>query len=182
MNLILRGLHSCKNNDKVVPRHVDILCLIKHHAMNMYGGMEVHLHTILSLALDWGVLSASGTCYFTLRERSPSTHWIWSYMSPIAGLGAVAKRKIALTVLWIEHGHAAHSPVSVPTGLPQPPTFLETINYFLFITVNSVCVCVNTLSKLSTWKNNAYLYIYKWQCSFNSQQQLIVPLIYLAPL
>jgi hypothetical protein len=109
MNLILRGLHSCKNNDKIVPRYVDILRLVEHYAMNIYGGMEVQLHTLLSLALDWGVLSASGTRYFTPRERFPSTHWIGGYMIPLAGLGAVPKRKISLTVLWIEPGHAAHS-------------------------------------------------------------------------
>jgi len=28
------------------------LCLIKHHAMNTYGGMEVKLHVLLFLAQD----------------------------------------------------------------------------------------------------------------------------------
>jgi len=38
-------------------------------------------------------------------------------MIPIAGLGAVLKRKISLTVLRIEPGHAAHSQLGYPSSL-----------------------------------------------------------------
>jgi len=34
-----------------VPCHEDILCLIEHHPMKMYGGVEVQRHTFLTLAL-----------------------------------------------------------------------------------------------------------------------------------
>jgi hypothetical protein len=81
------------------------------------GKWRYKLHTLLTLAVDGGEWLASGTSYFIPGETAPSTHWIGGYMSPRVSLDAVAKRTIYLTVLRIEPGHAAHSPVSISTGL-----------------------------------------------------------------
>jgi len=57
------------------------LCLTKHHAMKTYWGMEVKLHTFLTVALEGGEWSASRPGRFTPRERVPSTHWIGGWVS-----------------------------------------------------------------------------------------------------
>jgi hypothetical protein len=36
--------------------------------MKMYGGVEVEIHTYLTLALDGGQRSASCPCHFTIKE------------------------------------------------------------------------------------------------------------------
>jgi hypothetical protein len=70
------------------------LCLTKHHAMKVYWGMEVQLHTFLTSALDGGVWSALRPGRFTPGEKAPGTHWIGGWVGPRAVLGAVVKRKI----------------------------------------------------------------------------------------
>jgi hypothetical protein len=70
------------------------LCLIKHHAVKMYWGVEGHLHTFLASALDGGEWSASRPGRLTPRERAPGTHWIGDWVSPRAVLDMVMKRKI----------------------------------------------------------------------------------------
>jgi hypothetical protein len=54
------------------------------------GGMEVHLHALLTSALDAGELSALRPGRFT-----PGTHSIRGWVGPRAGIDAVAKRKIS---------------------------------------------------------------------------------------
>jgi hypothetical protein len=70
------------------------LCLIKHHSIKTYGGVEVYLHAFLISALDGGEWSASHPGRYTNRERSPDTHWIGGWVGPRAGLDAVTKRNI----------------------------------------------------------------------------------------
>jgi hypothetical protein len=43
------------------------LCVIKHHATIIFGGVKVHLHVLLTSALDEGEWSCSS--HFTLRKR-----------------------------------------------------------------------------------------------------------------
>jgi hypothetical protein len=47
------------------------LCLIKHHAMKKYWGVEVQLHVFLISALDGGEWSASHHGRFTPGEKAP---------------------------------------------------------------------------------------------------------------
>jgi hypothetical protein len=50
------------------------LCLTKHLAMKMYGGVEVYIHVFLTSALDGGEWLASRSGRFTTGERTPVTH------------------------------------------------------------------------------------------------------------
>jgi hypothetical protein len=44
--------------------------------MNMYGGVEVQLHTFLTVALDRDECSATKSGHFTPAEKAPvSTGW-----------------------------------------------------------------------------------------------------------
>jgi len=57
--------------------------------MKAYRGVVVYLHVFLTSELDGGgEWSASRPGHFTLRERTPGTHWIGSW---------VVKRKIPST-------------------------------------------------------------------------------------
>jgi hypothetical protein len=61
--------------------------------MKTFGGVEVQFHTISALSRDLemsGQLHAPG---LYPGERTPSTHWIGSWMGPRDSLDAVAKRK-----------------------------------------------------------------------------------------
>jgi len=48
-----------------------ILCLIKHHAIKICGGVEVELHTFLTLVLDTGEWSFACPSHFTPEQRTP---------------------------------------------------------------------------------------------------------------
>jgi hypothetical protein len=61
--------------------------------MKAYWGMEVYLHSFLTLALDGDEWSASRPCRFTPGVGAPGTHWIGGWVDPRGGLDAVAKRK-----------------------------------------------------------------------------------------
>jgi len=63
-----------------------IICLIKHHAMNKCGGLEVYLHAFLSSALDGSEWPVSRPDLSTPEERA--------WMGPTAGLDPVEKRII----------------------------------------------------------------------------------------
>jgi hypothetical protein len=52
------------------------LCLTKHHAVKMYGGVEVQIHVFLTSVLDGGKWSVSRPRRFTPGERAPGTQWI----------------------------------------------------------------------------------------------------------
>jgi hypothetical protein len=66
------------------------LCLVKHHAMKTYVGVEVELHTILVSAIHGGEWSVSRPGHFNIRERAPDIPWIGGWMGPRIFLGAVA--------------------------------------------------------------------------------------------
>jgi hypothetical protein len=70
------------------------LCLIKHHAVKTYWGVEVYLQAFLTSALDGGEWSASPPGHFNPRERAPGTHWIGGWVGPRAVLDTVVKKKI----------------------------------------------------------------------------------------
>jgi hypothetical protein len=66
------------------------LCLLKHHAMYTYGGVEVTAPPFLISALHGDECSASRPGRVT-----PSTHWTGGYVSLRVGLHAVEQRKIS---------------------------------------------------------------------------------------
>jgi hypothetical protein len=57
--------------------------------MKSHWGVEVLIHTFLTLALDGGEWSASRPSCFTPRERAPGTHWIGDWVGTIDGLDMV---------------------------------------------------------------------------------------------
>jgi hypothetical protein len=68
------------------------LFLIKHHIMNMYGGVDVYFHIFLIPALNEGEWSASCFGCFTAGETVADTCWIEAWVGPSAGLNAMEKR------------------------------------------------------------------------------------------
>jgi hypothetical protein len=50
------------------------------------GGVELKLHSFLTLALDASELSSLRPCRFIPWERTPSTNWIGRWVDPAAGL------------------------------------------------------------------------------------------------
>jgi hypothetical protein len=64
------------------------LCLIKHHAMKMYKGVEVWLRAFIISALDGRERTASHPGHFIPGERAPGTNWI------AADLATVEKREL----------------------------------------------------------------------------------------
>jgi hypothetical protein len=50
-------------------------CVLTHHVMNKYGGVETKLYTFLTLALRSGVLSASYSAALPLEKESLIPIW-----------------------------------------------------------------------------------------------------------
>jgi hypothetical protein len=67
---------------------------IKHHAIEVYWGMEVQLHTFVDLGTRWRWVVSFTPGRFTTRERTPGTHWTGGWVGPRIVLDAVVKRKI----------------------------------------------------------------------------------------
>jgi hypothetical protein len=89
--------HNVTRNTDKYPHHtVDLilqsLCLIKHHTMTMYGGMELELHTFLTSILDGGKQSGSCPGRLTPGKRALNTHWTGVCGGSKTGLDAVEKR------------------------------------------------------------------------------------------
>jgi len=59
------------------------------HAMKEYGGMDVWLHSFLTLLLDGGERPPTRLGRFTFGERALASLWIGGLVAPIAGLDAV---------------------------------------------------------------------------------------------
>jgi hypothetical protein len=90
------------------------MCLSKHHAMKVYGEVEVQLHASLTSARDGSERSASRPGRLTVGERASATHWVGDWVDPRVGLDAVAKRIPALCRK-LNPGHPVRSIVSLVT-------------------------------------------------------------------
>jgi hypothetical protein len=109
------------------------LCLQKYQAMKTYGGVEVWLHTSLTLTLYGSVWLASRPGRFTLEEGAPSTHWIGDRVGPRAGLDAVVKWKklFSFPCLRSNPGRPSRSLVTVLAVVtPLPTTNCDTHTQF----------------------------------------------------
>jgi hypothetical protein len=63
----------CKSNRYTGTNVKFPLCLIKHHAMKKYGGVEVQFHILIS-ALDGGECSASRLNIYKPERMSQADH------------------------------------------------------------------------------------------------------------
>jgi hypothetical protein len=99
------------------------LCLIKHHAMNMYRGVESQLHTFIASALHEGEQSASLSDHFIPRKKTPSIPGTERWVGPTATLNAVEKAKISAPARnWHQFPcHPACRIVTILTGLSWFP-------------------------------------------------------------
>jgi hypothetical protein len=70
--------------------------------MKTHGGIGVKLSTFLTSALGGGEWSAARPGRFISGETVDSTHWIGGCVDPRAGLDAVARRKMSLSMLGME--------------------------------------------------------------------------------
>jgi hypothetical protein len=61
--------------------------------MKAYGGVDVHVHIFLALALVGGERSVSRPCRFTPGESAPDIHWVGAWVDPRIGLDDVDKLK-----------------------------------------------------------------------------------------
>lgn len=85
-----------------------VLCLIKHRAMEMCGGVKEQIHGVTS-ALDEGEWCATHTGRLSVRKEHPRDR---SPMPPRTGLDAVEWRKTVLLLLENEsrfHGRPGRS-------------------------------------------------------------------------
>jgi hypothetical protein len=99
-----------------MPERYSHLCLIKHHAMNTFGGKEACLRELLT-ALGWDELSASRPGLISAGETATGTHCTGGLVGPRAGLDAVERKQEPFPVTEIEprfYGCPDHSPVTVP--------------------------------------------------------------------
>jgi hypothetical protein len=61
-----------------------------------HGGVEVQLHTFLTLALDGGKWSASRSCRYNPGEMIPGTQCIGRWVGPRAGVKVTEKNLLPL--------------------------------------------------------------------------------------
>jgi hypothetical protein len=61
--------------------------------MKAYGGVNVYVHVLMTLALVRGEWSALRSGYFTLGERASGTHWMGGWMDLRVGLDDMEKSK-----------------------------------------------------------------------------------------
>jgi hypothetical protein len=57
--------------------------------MKTYGGVDVHIHIFLTLALVGGEWSASWPQCFAPEERAPCAHWIGGWVGPRTDMDTV---------------------------------------------------------------------------------------------
>jgi len=60
---------------------VKLFLCFEHHAIRHTGEWKYSSTHSLTLALDRGKQSASCSGYFTARERTPGTLWIWGWVA-----------------------------------------------------------------------------------------------------
>jgi hypothetical protein len=65
------------------------LCLIKHHAVKTYEGVQVQVHAFLTSELDESQLHAP--IALPPGERARGNHWLGGWVGPRAGLYAMEK-------------------------------------------------------------------------------------------
>jgi hypothetical protein len=71
--------------------------------MKAYGGVDVYIDALLSLALRGRERSSSRPGRFTFEDGAPGAYWIGGCLGPSGGLDAVAKKKVPLFLLpWNE--------------------------------------------------------------------------------
>jgi hypothetical protein len=92
--------------------------------MKAYGGLEVHLHAALTLALGSRERAVSRTRHFTFGERAPGTHW-FGWVGPTAGIDAVKKRKSFAPC----STHHAFNQISKLAELSRLPSLVRTFLY-----------------------------------------------------
>jgi hypothetical protein len=94
LEAVVRRKISLTMHNDVIPRHVRVnlsLCLIKHHAMKTYGGVEVHFHAFLNSVLEGDEWLASRPGRFIPGETDSGTQWIGGWVGPSVGVGMVVK-------------------------------------------------------------------------------------------
>jgi hypothetical protein len=116
----LRGsMNFLLQNPKAHRRAELSLRLIKHHAMKVYGEVEVERHAFLTSALDGGEQSPSRPKRSTRREMAPGTHRIRCWVGPRIVLEAKAKGKNAYLCWKSKSSRPACSLVTVLNEVPR---------------------------------------------------------------
>lgn len=93
------------------------LCLIKHHAMEVYGGMGIHLHTFLTLALG-GCEWSDSCCGDFMLGYQPSTRCINGYMCSRV-VQSVVQMLLLLHSVLLHSPSPLHSHYTAVTALLQ---------------------------------------------------------------
>jgi len=97
------------------------MCLTKHHAVKMYGGLEVSIQVLTSI-LSEGESSASCSGCLRPRGKSSGTQWIGGWVDSRAGFLAMAKRKkLSNPVVNRNRGSPASGLVTILVELSQLP-------------------------------------------------------------
>jgi hypothetical protein len=94
-----------------------INCLIKHHAVKTYWGVEVLLHAFLTLAVGGGEWSASFSGHF-----APGAHCMGGWVDPQSQSGRDGEEKTRhCPCRELNPGRPAHSLVCIMTELSWLP-------------------------------------------------------------
>jgi hypothetical protein len=73
------------------------------YSTKVYGGVEIYLHSFLTLALDQGEWSTSHLDGFTFYRKCPQNPCEWRLGGPTAGVGTSEKRNISSLLGIAEH-------------------------------------------------------------------------------
>jgi hypothetical protein len=116
--------------------------------MKTYGGVDVYIHVFLTSVLFGGEWSDSCPGRFTPGERAPVTHWIWSWMGPIADLGDMEKWKflrppgLQLDLLVVQPVASRYTDCAIPAlGLPYRLSIISTAVYCCYLMLLFVITC-----------------------------------------
>jgi hypothetical protein len=66
-----------------------------HHAMKIYGGVEIQVHASIILSLNGGQWTALFPGHFAPWGRALGAHWIGGWIGFKSYLDAVEKRKVS---------------------------------------------------------------------------------------